>query len=138
MCSVCSLRIIFNIDFSFSEMRRLYWIKSINAYTFKETVAQEKRGGKSSLKELWKFQVVFTIFIFFINKKLLKSYQNCFSFYQKSSFCPRDFQTFLFPSSPLFFFLGHCSFYRRSWLMKNSKVYDIIMSLNWMLITQIL
>ena len=27
LCSVCSLRIKFNIDFSFSEMRRLYWIK---------------------------------------------------------------------------------------------------------------
>ena len=27
LCSVCSLRIKFNIDLSFSEMRRLYWIK---------------------------------------------------------------------------------------------------------------
>ena len=27
LCSVCSLRIKFNIDLSFSEMRRLYWLK---------------------------------------------------------------------------------------------------------------
>ena len=32
VCSVCILRIKFNIDLSFSEMRRLYRIKFINAY----------------------------------------------------------------------------------------------------------
>ena len=39
---------------------------------------------------------------------------------------------------PLFSFLGYCWFYRRSWLMINFKVYDIFMSLNWILKTQIL
>ena len=32
VCSVCILRFKFNIDLSFSEVRRLYRIKFINAY----------------------------------------------------------------------------------------------------------
>ena len=33
---MCSLRVKFKIDFSFSEIRRLFWIKFINAYAQKE------------------------------------------------------------------------------------------------------
>ena len=43
------------------------------------------------------------------------------------------FLNFVLPSSSLFSFLGHCWFYGRSWLIINSKVYDIFMSLNWIL-----
>ena len=64
-------------------------------------------------------------------RKTFEKLSKMILFYQKSSFCPRDFQIFVLPSSPLFSFLGHCWFYRRSWLMIRSKVYGIIMSLNW-------
>ena len=70
-------------------------------------------------------------------RKTFEKLSKMILFYQKSSFCPRDFQIFVLPSSPLFSFLGHCWFYRRSWLMIRSKVYGIIMSLNWTLKTQI-
>ena len=36
------------------------------------------------------------------------------------------FSNFVLPSSPIFFILGHCWFYRRSWLMISSKVYCIV------------
>ena len=52
-------------------------------------------------------------------------------FYQKSSFYPQDFQILVFLSSPLFFILGYCWFYRKNWLMISSKVYGIIMLRNW-------
>ena len=54
----------------------------------------------------------------------------------KSSFCPQVFQTFVLPSCFIFSFLCHCWFYRRSWLVTNSKVYDIIMPLDWILKTR--
>ena len=44
-------------------------------------------------------------------------------FYQRNSFYSWDFQIFVFPSSLLFTFLGHCCFYIRSWLMISSKSY---------------
>ena len=71
---------------------------------------------------LWQSKVVSTISIFTIKIKLLKNYEKCFLFYQKSSFCPQDFQTFVFSSSFLFFFLGKCWFFGRTWLMINSKL----------------
>ena len=83
---------------------------------------------------LWELKLLFTIFIFAIKVKLSKNYKKCFLFYQKSFFHIRDFQIFTLPSSPLFF-PGNCWFYRRSWLMKNFKVYGIIMSLNSILKT---
>ena len=44
VCSVCILRIKFNIDLSFSEMRRLYRIKFINAYyTERESKRERER-----------------------------------------------------------------------------------------------
>ena len=75
VCSVCILRIKFNIDLSFSEMRRLYRIKFINAYyTERESEREREREkerdrerkrdrqresgwvGESSSNELWKLQ----------------------------------------------------------------------------------
>ena len=87
---------------------------------------------------LWELRLVFTVFIFAIKIKLLKNYQKYFLFYQQISFCPRDYQIFVLHSSPLFSFLGHCLFDRRSCLKINFKVYDIFMSLSWILKTQIL
>ena len=46
VCSVCILRFKFNIDLSFSEVRRLYRIKFINAYythTHTHTHTQRER-----------------------------------------------------------------------------------------------
>ena len=51
LCSVCSLRIKFNIDLSFSEMRRLYWIKRKKNKQKKKTHEESK---KKSLKEFMK------------------------------------------------------------------------------------
>ena len=60
--------------------------------------------------------------------------ENSFYFTKKVPFV---FSIFVLRSSPLFSFLGHCWFYRRGWFLINSKVYVIIMSLNWILKTQI-
>ena len=80
---------------------------------------------------LWKLKLVSTICIFVIKLRLLNNHEKCFLFYQKR-FCPGEFQILY---SPLFSFLGHCWFYRRSWFMINSQVYGIIMSQNWILKT---
>ena len=165
VCIVCSLRVNFNIDLSFSEMRRLYWIKFINAYTQREEEpgrADEKNYENSGLirqtllVHLWqnlfiwsikfwiyeilleKLKRVSTFLIFSIKIKLLENYQKYFLFYQKRPFCPRHFQMFVLQSSPLFSFFGHCWFYWRSWLMINTNVYGISMSLNWVFKTLIL
>ena len=88
--------------------------------------------------DLWNFieaTEVCVHFIFAIKMKPLKNYQKCFLFYQKSSCCPRNFK-FLYLTLPLFFlFLAHFWFYWRSWLMINTKVYGISMSLNLILKT---
>ena len=39
---------------------------------------------------LWQLKLVSTISSFAIKINLLKNYKKCFSFYQKSSFCPQD------------------------------------------------
>ena len=127
----------FNIDLSFSEMRKLYWIKFINAYT------QRERILKSLQKELWKFQVnktnfggVFAakyiymmhqildlwnfvgaieacvhFFYFCHQNKTFKKLSKFFLFYQKSFFCPQHFQVFVLLSYSFLAFLGHCWFY---------------------------
>ena len=53
--------------------------------------------------------------------------------HQKSSLYPQDFQIFVYPFSPLFSIPRQCWFYRKSWFITGSKVYGIIMSLNWIL-----
>ena len=63
--------------------------------------------------------------------KTLKKWSKMILLYPKSSLYPQDFHFFFYFSLPLFSILGHGWFYRRSWLVICSKVYDIIMSLNW-------
>ena len=127
VCSVCSLRVKFNIELSFSEMRRFYWIKLINAYTQREKesggvhktnfeVNKINFGSAFVVKYInicitfWIYQILFgqlkpvsTFLTFAIKIKLLENYQKRFLFYQKSSFCPRHYQIFVLHSSPLFF-----------------------------------
>ena len=130
VCSVCSLTVKFNVGLSFSEMRKLYWIKFINAYTQREKESgrvHERNYENSNLIrqilvvylwqnifiwciKFWIYKIllgqlkpVSTFFIFAIKIKLLKNYQKCFLFYQKSSCCPRNFQIFVLHSSPFFF-----------------------------------
>ena len=73
---------------------------------------------------LGELKLVGTIFAFAIETKLKKNHQQWF-------FLSSRFSNFLLPSSPLLFIFGHCWFYTISWLMISSKVYGIIMSLNW-------
>ena len=73
---------------------------------------------------LGELKLVGTIFAFAIETKLKKNHQKWF-------FLSSRFSNFLLPSSPLLFIFGHCWFYTISWLMISSKVYGIIMSLNW-------
>ena len=82
----------------------------------------------------WQLKLVSTIFIFAIK---IIFYQKYFSLYRKKLFLSSRFSNFVLPSSSLFFFLGLCWCHRRSWLMINSDVYGIIMSLNWVLKPQI-
>ena len=82
---------------------------------------------------LWQLKLLSTISVFAMKIKLLKNNQKCFLSYQKSSFSPQDFQFFVLSSSSLFSFLGYCWFSKRSSLMIDSKVYDIIIPLNWVL-----
>ena len=46
VCSVCSLRVKLNIDLSFSEMRKLYWIK------FKKSITHRQRKHKEELEKI--------------------------------------------------------------------------------------
>ena len=85
----------------------------------------------------WQLKLMSTISIFAI-KITFKKLSKMLFIVQKNFFCPEDFQTFVLPSYSLFSFLGRYWSYRRSWLTINSKVYGIIMSLNWTSKTQIL
>ena len=42
-CSVCSFRVKFNVDLSFSEMRKLYSIKFKKAYAHRQRKNKEER-----------------------------------------------------------------------------------------------
>ena len=127
MCSVYCLKDKFNIDFSCSELRRLYWIKFINEYKQREKesgrVHERNFGNSKSIRQilvvyLWynifiyasnfgftKFywgrlklvSIFFFLFFFGIKAKLLKIIKNAFCF-TKNAF---NFCTSLFP---FFFF----------------------------------
>ena len=58
--------------------------------------------------------------------------KNAFLFHLKSSFCSRDIQIFVFPTSPQFSTLSH---WVRGWFNINLEVYDVIICLNKNLIT---
>ena len=84
----------------------------------------------------WQLKLMSIITIFTI-KITFKKLSKMLFIVEKNLFCPKDFQTFVVPSSSLFFFLGRYWFYRRNWFIINSKAYGIIMSLNWNSKTQI-
>ena len=84
----------------------------------------------------WQLKLMSIITIFTI-KITFKKLSKMLFIVEKNLFCPKDFQTFVLPSSSLFFFLGRYWFYRRNWFIINSKAYGIIMSLNWNSKTQI-
>ena len=85
---------------------------------------------------MYKIKLVFTISIFAI-KITFKKLSKMLFIVPKKLLLSSKFSNFCTSLSSLFPFLGHCWFYRRSWLMINSKVYGIT-SLNWILKTQIL
>ena len=76
----------------------------------------------------------FNKFLFFTKWQPFKNYGRCFLFHLKSSFCSPDIQIFVFPPSPLFLPVSHCS---RAWSKINFKVYDIINCQNNNLITHL-
>ena len=165
VCSLYSLRVKFSIDLSFSEMTRFYWIKSLMHISTKRERLWKiswKEFWKFQVNKT-NFGIVFVVkyiyicinfyiyeillgqltvvctffFVFAIKIKVLKDYQKCFLFYQKSSFCPGHFQIFVLHSFPLLSYMCHGWFYR-SWLMISTKVYGINLSLNWIFKMQIL
>ena len=156
VCNICSPR-------RFYWIHKIH--KCIYTQRERERERERERIRKSSWKEFWRFPVngtnfgsislvkicmhqIYDVWNFVVTNKVCVHYfYFCYQnktfkelskmFYQKISFCPRDYLTSVLHSSPLFSFLGHCWFYRRSWLMINFKVYDILMFLNWILKTQI-
>ena len=54
-CSVCSLRVKFSIDLSFSGIRRLYWIK-FKKNNNKHIEKAKRKVRQNSWKEISKFQ----------------------------------------------------------------------------------
>ena len=66
--SVYSLRVKFNIGLSFSEMRRLYWIKFINVYT-----QGQKESGKVPERNFENFNLMRQILVVYL-------WQNIFTY----------------------------------------------------------
>ena len=53
-CTICSLRVKFNIDLSFSEMRTLYWIKLKNIIIKQKKPQKTKEANKQIKKQIEK------------------------------------------------------------------------------------
>ena len=134
-CSVCSVRVKFNIDLSFSEMRRIYRIKFINAY-----IQREKESGRVNKKNYENSKLIKQILAVYLSQniftwcikfwiceilmeqlKLVSTFYFCHQnktfkrlskmlSYQKCSFCPRHFQSLVLYSSLFCLVLGHCCF----------------------------
>ena len=66
-CSVFSVRVKFNTDFSFSEIRRLYWIKIINAYTQREKESGRIHERKFRVNKT-NFGILFVVIYIYIYK----------------------------------------------------------------------
>ena len=112
-CSVCSLRVKFNVNL----VKWEGFIKFTEKCFYTERERERGRVVKSLLKQIWKFKVneikyfyicirflmykislwqlklVSSISIFAINITIIKNYQKCFLIYQKK---------FILPSSSLF------------------------------------
>ena len=71
MCSVYCLKDKFNIDFSCSELRRLYWIKFINEYKQREKesgrVHERDFGNSKSIRQILVVYLWYNIFIYASN-----------------------------------------------------------------------
>ena len=135
------------------------FIKFINVYTHSERKEQED-FTKGMLRQIWvvdfRWKIcmhqIFGVWNFIVTVKACVHY---FYFcYQNKTFKKLSKMLFILTKNILlssrlsnfcaslfsffFHFLGHYWFNRRSWLIMNSKIYDIFMSLNWILKTQIL
>ena len=62
-CSVCSLRIKFNVDLSFSKMERVYSIKLKKAYAHRQRTNKEKleRVHERNLENFQNFPRIFQL-----------------------------------------------------------------------------
>ena len=86
VCSVSSFRSKFNIDLSFSEMRRLYWTKFINGYT-----QREKESGRVHEKNYENSKLIRPILVVICDKMYLYDVKNFgfMKFYRGNwSLCP--------------------------------------------------
>ena len=63
--SVCSVRVKFNIDLSFSEMRRIYRIKFINAY-----IQREKESGRVNKKNYENSKLIKQILAVYLSQNI--------------------------------------------------------------------
>ena len=66
---------------------------------------------------LWELRLVSTVFVFAIKVWLWKNYQKWSYFTKKAPFITKIFKVLYFPLPRL----GHCWFYRKSWLMISFK-----------------
>ena len=84
---------------------------------FLENLFPSKKGGGIYVsRKLKNFVLYFGILH---QKKASNNYERCFLFYQKSSFCTTDIQSFAISSSPV----NHFWIHRRGWLKIKPKVY---------------
>ena len=81
------------------------------------------------------YEILLWEFVFAIKIKLYKNYQKWFYFTKKAPFILKFFKFLYFPL-PLFLpFLVIANFIEKSSYMISSKIYGLIMSLNWILKT---
>ena len=78
------------------------------------------------------------LFLFFHQKKAHKSFEKFFLFYEKGYFYPCDIEIVVLHFTSFFARFGYCLIYRKSWLKLNYEVYDVIISIIWILKAQIL
>ena len=107
---------IWKIKISLSQEQKQ--LSCSKALSFRHTKQTSENVAGTTFKD----SVRFFSFFFFTKWQPLNNYKKCFLFHLKSSFQSRDFQNFVFPSSPLFFPVSH---WLKGWLKINLKVYDI-------------
>ena len=124
-----------------SSLKRLYWMKLINAYTQRGKEREiEKESGRVAHSSSRNFENskfmrysgrLFLVKYSYICIRFLKYEVLFWQLKLVSTICIFVVKIRLLYSS-FFSFVGYCWFYR-SWFMINSKVYGIIISLNWIL-----
>ena len=92
--------------------------------------------------DLWNFigavEAYVHFFYFCHQNKTFKKLSKMLFILQKKLLLSSTFSNFRTSLFLVFCFLGHCWFYQRSWLMINTNVYGISMTLTWILKTLIL